>query len=93
MTHSFVAGIRAGHRTDCGDGELRGILAGVDAVEAEYPVDPKRVGLNGRSVGGFKTKFAATPTDRFKAAVWGARISNWLDECSESSIMQQLTSM
>jgi dipeptidyl aminopeptidase/acylaminoacyl peptidase len=78
-------------RTDFGDGELRDILAGVDAVEAKYPVDPKRVGLTGWSYGGFKTMFAVTQTDRFKAAVWGDRLLHWQDDCTESSIIQRLT--
>jgi dipeptidyl aminopeptidase/acylaminoacyl peptidase len=37
------------NRKDFGYGDLRDILAGVDAVEAAYPVDPNRVGMTGWS--------------------------------------------
>jgi dipeptidyl aminopeptidase/acylaminoacyl peptidase len=76
------------NRKDFGYGDLRDILAGVDAVIAKYPVDPKRVGLTGWSYGGFMTMFAVTQTGRFKAAVAGAGISDWLSYYGENSIDQ-----
>jgi dipeptidyl aminopeptidase/acylaminoacyl peptidase len=76
------------NRKDFGYGDLRDILAGVDAVEARYPVDPNRVGLTGWSYGGFMTMFAVTQTQRFKAAVAGAGISDWLSYYGENSIDQ-----
>jgi dipeptidyl aminopeptidase/acylaminoacyl peptidase len=78
------------NRRDFGYGDLRDILAGVDAVLAQYPVDPKRVGLTGWSYGGFMTLFAVTQTDRFQAAVAGAGISNWQSYYGENSIGQWL---
>ena len=77
-----------GNRKDFGYGDLRDILAGVDAVEAKYSVDPDRVGLTGWSYGGFMTMFAVTQTQRFKAAVAGAGISDWLSYYGENSIDQ-----
>jgi dipeptidyl aminopeptidase/acylaminoacyl peptidase len=76
------------NRKDFGYGDLRDILAGVDAVEAKYPIDPNRVGITGWSYGGFMTMFAVTQTDRFKAAVAGAGISNWQSYYGENSIDQ-----
>jgi dipeptidyl aminopeptidase/acylaminoacyl peptidase len=76
------------NRKDFGYGDLRDILAGVDAVEAGYPVDPNRVGLTGWSYGGFMTMFAVTQTRRFKAAVAGAGISDWQSYYGENSIDQ-----
>ena len=76
------------NRKDFGYGDLRDILAGVDAVEAKYPVDPNRVGITGWSYGGFMTMFAVTQTDRFKAAVAGAGLSNWQSYYGENSIDQ-----
>jgi dipeptidyl aminopeptidase/acylaminoacyl peptidase len=79
------------NRKDFGYGDLRDIVAGVDAVVAKYPVDPNRVGLTGWSYGGFMTMFAVTQTGRFKAAVAGAGISNWLSYYGENSIDQWMT--
>ncbi len=62
---------------DFGYGDLRDILAGVDAAAAAAPIDPERVGLIGWSYGGFMSMWAVTQTARFKAAVAGAGIANW----------------
>jgi len=79
----------AANRKDFGYGDLRDILAGVDAVTAKFPaIDPKRVGLTGWSYGGFMTMFAVTQTQRFKAAVSGAGISDWKSYYGENSIDQ-----
>ena len=76
------------NRKDFGYGDLRDILAGVDAVEAKYPIDPDRVGITGWSYGGFMTMFAVTQTQRFKAAVAGAGLSDWKSYYGENSIDQ-----
>lgn len=76
------------NRKDFGYGDLRDILTGVDTVLARYPVDPNRVGITGWSYGGFMTMFAVTQTNRFKAAVAGAGISDWLSYYGENSIDQ-----
>jgi dipeptidyl aminopeptidase/acylaminoacyl peptidase len=76
------------NRKDFGYGDLRDILAGVDAVIGKYSVDPQRVGLTGWSYGGFMTMLAVTQTERFKAAVAGAGISDWLSYYGENSIDQ-----
>ncbi len=76
------------NRKDFGYGDLRDILAGVDAVEAKYPIDPDRVGITGWSYGGFMTMFAVTQTGTFKAAVAGAGLSNWQSYYGENSIDQ-----
>lgn len=73
-------------RRDMGYGDLRDILAGVDAVAKTHPVDPDRVGITGWSYGGFMTMFAITQTHRFKAAVAGAGISDWKSYYGENSI-------
>jgi dipeptidyl aminopeptidase/acylaminoacyl peptidase len=76
---------------DFGYGDLGDILAGVDLVEAKYPVDPARVGITGWSYGGFMAMFAVTQTQRFKAAVAGAGISDWQSYYGENSIDQWMT--
>ncbi len=76
------------NRKDFGYGDLRDILAGVDTVTKKNPIDPNRIGITGWSYGGFMTMFAVTQTDRFKAAVAGAGISNWQSYYGENSIDQ-----
>lgn len=76
------------NRKDFGYGDLRDILAGVDAVERQAPVDNNRVGITGWSYGGFMTMFAITQTHRFHAAVAGAGISDWRSYYGENSIDQ-----
>ena len=76
------------NRKDFGYGDLRDILAGVDTVLKSYPVDANRIGLTGWSYGGFMTMFAVTQTHRFKAAVAGAGISDWVSYYGENSIDQ-----
>ena len=76
------------NRKDFGHGDLRDILAGITAVEKQYPVDDNRVGITGWSYGGYMTMFAITQTHRFRAAVSGAGLSDWLSYYGENSIDQ-----
>ncbi len=76
------------NRRDFGYGDLRDVLAGVDAVEKKLPVDDKRLGLTGWSYGGFMTMFAVTQTQRFRAAVAGAGIANWQSYYGQNLIDQ-----
>jgi dipeptidyl aminopeptidase/acylaminoacyl peptidase len=81
----------AANRKDFGYGDLRDILKGMDAVEAKVSVDKSREGLTGWSYGGFMTMFAVTQTHRFRAAVAGAGLSDWLSYYGENSIDQWMT--
>jgi dipeptidyl aminopeptidase/acylaminoacyl peptidase len=63
---------------DMGGGDLRDILAGVDAVVAEGVADGDRLAIVGTSYGGFMSAWAIGQTDRFRAAVPMAAVTNWL---------------
>jgi dipeptidyl aminopeptidase/acylaminoacyl peptidase len=76
------------NRRDFGGGDLRDILAGVDAAAAAAPVDTNRMGLMGHSYGGFMTMWGVTHTQRFKAAVAGAGIANWISYYGQNGIDQ-----
>ena len=79
----------AANRKDFGYGDLRDIEAGMDFIEAKLPaIDKTREGLMGWSYGGFMTMFGVTQTTRFRAAVAGAGLSNWLSYYGENSIDQ-----
>jgi dipeptidyl aminopeptidase/acylaminoacyl peptidase len=71
---------------DFGYGDLRDILAGLDAAARVGPIDPEKMGITGHSYGGFMTMWAVTQTNRFKAAVAGAGISNWQSYYGENGI-------
>src|SRR5208283_547218 len=63
---------------DFGGGDYLDIMAGIDALEKQYPIDPKRIGVRGHSYGGYMTMWAETQNQRFAAAVSGAGLSDWL---------------
>ena len=71
---------------DFGHGDLRDILSGIDAAAKAAPIDLGRLGITGGSYGGFMTMWAVTQTDRFKAAVASAGISDWLSYYGENGI-------
>ncbi|MEA3140102.1 MAG: hypothetical protein QOK23_2271 [Gammaproteobacteria bacterium] len=71
---------------DFGHGDLRDILAGIDAAAKVAPIDADRLGLRGGSYGGFMSMWAVTQTNRFKAAVAAAGISNWISYYGENGI-------
>lgn len=73
---------------DFGHGDLKDIMSGVDEVLRRYPVDSARMGIRGWSYGGFMTMWAVTQTHRFKAAVTGAGIANWLSYTGENGISE-----
>jgi dipeptidyl aminopeptidase/acylaminoacyl peptidase len=73
---------------DFGQGDLRDILAGIDAVEKVAPIDEARLGIFGHSYGGFMTMWTVTQTQRFKAAVAGAGIANWQSYYGQNGIDQ-----
>lgn len=62
------------------------VMAGVDYVLAQYPIDPKRLGVTGYSYGGFMTDWIITQTNRFAAAIAGAGISNWVSDYGTADI-------
>ena len=73
---------------DFGGGDLRDVLAGLDAIAKETSVDAERAGIWGWSYGGFMTMWTVTQTQRFKAAVAGAGIVNWVSYYGENDIDQ-----
>jgi dipeptidyl aminopeptidase/acylaminoacyl peptidase len=76
------------NRRDFGGGDWRDILAGVDAAIARAPIDGNRLGLMGHSYGGFMTMWGVTHSQRFKAAVAGAGIANWISYYGQNGIDQ-----
>jgi dipeptidyl aminopeptidase/acylaminoacyl peptidase len=73
---------------DFGGGDYRDIVSSIDALAQQFPIDPERVGIKGHSYGGYMTMWAETQTNRFKAAVAGAGLSDWLSYYGENDIDQ-----
>jgi dipeptidyl aminopeptidase/acylaminoacyl peptidase len=65
----------ANHR-DWGGGDFQDVMAGVDSLVSRGLADPDRLGIVGWSYGGYLTSWAITQTNRFKAAVVGAGVTN-----------------
>lgn len=78
------------NKRDFGGGDLRDILAGIDAALKVAPIDDARLGMAGGSYGGFMGMWANTQTNRFKAIVVGAGVSNWISYYGTNGIDEWL---
>jgi dipeptidyl aminopeptidase/acylaminoacyl peptidase len=66
-------------QNDLGGREFDDVIAGIDELVAGGIVDGDRVGMGGWSYGGYFSGLAATMhSKRFKAAMVGAAITNWM---------------
>lgn len=74
--HSFLEMNRA----DWGGGDFKDVMAGVDYLIAQGFADPDRLGIAGWSYGGYMASWAITQTNRFKAAMTGAGLSDLASE-------------
>jgi len=59
-----------------GIGDYEDVMTGVDFLIEEGLVDPEKLAIAGASYGGYMTSWTITQTDRFKAAVDGAAITD-----------------
>jgi dipeptidyl aminopeptidase/acylaminoacyl peptidase len=70
---------------DWGGGDYRDLMKGVDEALAKWPfLDKDRLAVTGGSYGGYMTNWAVTQTNRFKAAVTLASLSNLISFYSTS---------
>src|SRR5262245_13923396 len=67
---------RAANLRDWGGHDYQDIMSGVDALIDRGVVDPSRMAVCGWSYGGFMTSTVVTKTDRFRAAVVGAGVTD-----------------
>jgi dipeptidyl aminopeptidase/acylaminoacyl peptidase len=73
---------------DFGYGDFKDIMSAVDQAIDAAPIDPNRLAICGWSYGGYMTMWAVTQTNRFKAAMAGAGLSNWQSYYGENLIDQ-----
>jgi dipeptidyl aminopeptidase/acylaminoacyl peptidase len=70
---------------DWGGGDYRDLMRGVDVALEQFPfLDKDRMGVMGGSYGGYMTNWIVTQTDRFKAAIASASLSNLISFYSTS---------
>ncbi len=71
---------------DWGGKDFRDLMAGVDTLVAKGIADPNKLLVMGGSYGGFMTFWTITQTNRFKAAIGHAGISDWYSFFGQSDI-------
>ena len=70
-----------------GGGDYKDLMGGLDyTIEHNDFIDPDRLGVIGGSYGGYMTNWIVTQTDRFKAAVSMASITNLLSFYGTSTV-------
>jgi dipeptidyl aminopeptidase/acylaminoacyl peptidase len=67
---------RAANVRDWGGKDYEDLMSGVDALVQRGIADPDRLAVTGWSYGGFMTSTIVTKTDRFKAAIVGAAVTD-----------------
>jgi dipeptidyl aminopeptidase/acylaminoacyl peptidase len=71
---------------DLGGGDYADIMSGVDYLVERGIADPARLAIKGYSYGGYMSGWIIGHTDRFKAAVFGAGLSNAISYYSQADI-------
>src|SRR5437868_13578943 len=66
--------------------DFEDVMGGVEHARTHYKIDDRRLGVAGYSYGGFLTNWVITHTTRFRAAVAGAGISNWISDYGTSDL-------
>ena len=61
---------------DWGGGDFQDVMSGVDYLIAQGISDPDKLAIGGWSFGGFMTSWTVTHTDRFKAGMVGAAVTD-----------------
>lgn len=77
---------RKANLLDWGGGDYRDIMTGIDALVSRRIADPARLGIMGRSYGGYMTGWIISQTDRFKCASLGAGMSNLVSFYGQTDI-------
>jgi len=71
---------------DWGGRDFQDIMSGIDALIERGIADPERLGIMGRSYGGYMTAWSITQTTRFKAASLGAGMCNLVSFFGQTNI-------
>ncbi len=81
----------ANHR-DLGGREFEDVLLGIDYLEEQGLIDPRRVGMSGTSYGGYFSAWAGTRySHRFAATITFAGLSNWISFMGTTDIPVEMS--
>lgn len=75
---------------DWGGGDYQDIQSGLDELVRRGIADPARLGQSGWSYGGYMTAWTLTQTDRFKAVMVGAGLTNMVSMYSTNDLQTTL---
>ena len=75
-----------GDYNDLGGADFGDVMAGVDWLTTQGLADPDRLAIAGWSYGGYLTSWAVTHTDRFKAAMAGAPVTDEVSMATTTDI-------
>ncbi|MGV8125351.1 MAG: prolyl oligopeptidase family serine peptidase [Candidatus Xenobiia bacterium LiM19] len=87
---SYGKEFQAANVGDWGGGDYQDIISGVDYLTGKGIADEKRMVIGGWSYGGTMTAFAIGQTDRFKAAIVGAGVTDLISMAGTSDIPELL---
>jgi dipeptidyl aminopeptidase/acylaminoacyl peptidase len=82
----YGADFRLANKNDWGFGDYDDIMAGVDKLIADNAVHPDSLCVTGWSYGGYMTSMIVTKTNRFKASMVGAGVTDLLSMTNTSDI-------
>jgi len=82
----YGADFRIANKNDWGFGDYDDIMAGVDKLIADNAAHPDSLCVTGWSYGGYMTSMIITKTDRFKAAMVGAGVTDLFSMTHTSDI-------
>ncbi len=73
---------------DMGGKDTDDLLSGIDALVERGVADPDRLAVMGGSYAGYMAAWIVTRTDRFKASLASAPVTNWISQHFQSNIPQ-----
>lgn len=74
------------NKGDLGGQDFQDVMRGIDYLVEQGIADPEHLGIGGWSYGGYMTALTVVRTDRFKAAVAGAAVTNWVSKVGTTDI-------
>jgi dipeptidyl aminopeptidase/acylaminoacyl peptidase len=85
-SEGYGQAFNAANFRDWGDGPMRDVMVGVDALIDEGRADPDRLGVTGGSYGGYLTSWIVGHTTRFRAAITCRSVNDLTSQMSTGDL-------